>query len=131
MGAWGAGSFENDDAMDWVSNLAKGSGETVLRDAFASCAVTDDRYLEAGDCAIAVAAAEAVAAARGRATGSLPEEVKVWVQKKPAVPPDLLGLAKAAVDRVVRKSELQELWDESDSTDDWRTAMTDLRRRLD
>ena len=131
MGAWGAGSFENDDAMDWVGSLAEGSGDTVLREAFASVAVTDDRYLQAGDCAIAIAAAEAVAAARGRPTGSLPEEVTAWVQKKPAVSADLLGLAKAAVDRVVRKSELQELWDESDSADDWRTAMTDLRGRLD
>ena len=131
MGAWGAGSFENDDAMDWVADLAEGSGDAVLREAFAPFAVTDDRYLEAPGCAIAIAAAEAVAAARGRPTGSLPEEVRDWVKKKPAVSADLLVLARAAVDRVVRKSELQELWDGSDSADEWRAAMADLRARLD
>ena len=131
MGAWGPGSFENDDAMDWVVALAEGSGDSVLREAFARIPFTDDGYLEAPDCAIAIAAAEAVAAARGRPNRSMPEEVTGWVQKKPAVSTDLLGLARVAVDRIASKSELKDLWDESESADEWRTGMNDLRRRLD
>jgi hypothetical protein len=131
MGAWGAGSFENDDAMDWVIGLTKGSGDSVIRGALAPLASTDDSYLEAPTCSIAIAAAEAVAAASGHPTASLPEEVLGWVDKKPAVATDLVVLARAAVDRIVRKSELKDLWDESDSADGWRAAMTDLRRRLD
>jgi uncharacterized protein DUF4259 len=131
MGAWGAGSFDNDDAMDWVVGLAEGSVDNVLRQALAPVASTGDRYLEAPDCSIAIAAAEAVAAARGHPAASLPEDLANWVAKKPTVATDLVGLARAAVDRVVSKSELKDLWDESDSPDDWRAAVNELRKRLD
>jgi len=130
MGAWGAGSFDNDDAMDWVIGLAEGSDDTILREALAPVAAMDDRYLQAPDCSIAIAAAEAVAAARGHPNASLPDEVAGWVAKKPIVATDLVVLARAAVDRIVRNSELKELWAESDSHD-WRTAITDLRQRLE
>ena len=130
MGAWGAGSFENDDAMDWVIGLAQGSGDAVLRSALTPVATTDDRYLEAPDCSIAIAAAEAVAAARGQPNISLPDEVVRWVRKKPEVTADLVALARSAVDRIAAKSELRDLWAESDSAETWRAAMTDLRGRL-
>ena len=130
MGAWGAGSFENDDAMDWVIGLAEGSGDAVLRDALTPITTTDDRYLEGPDCSIAVAAAEAVAAARGHANASLPDEVVEWVRQKPEVTGELVALARSAVDRIAAKSELRDLWDESDSAETWRAAMTDLRARL-
>lgn len=89
--------------MDWVTRLAEGSS----------------------------AAAEAIAAARGHPSASPPEEVVSWVRKKPTLATDLIELAKAAVDRIGRKSELKDLWEESDSADDWRAALTDLRKRLD
>jgi hypothetical protein len=130
MGAWGAGSFENDDAMDWTVGLAEGSGDAVLREALTPVATTDDRYLEAPDCSIAIAAAEAVAAARGHPNVSLPDEVVRWVRNKPDLTVDLVVLARSAVDRIAGKSELRDLWDESDSAEAWRAAMTDLRARL-
>lgn len=55
MGARGAGGFENDDATDWVIELAAGSGDAVLRDALVSVASAGDRYLEAPDCSVAIA----------------------------------------------------------------------------
>ncbi len=131
MGAWGAGSFENDDAMDWVVGLTHESGDAVLREALAPAAIPDDRYLEAPDCSIVIAAAEAIAAARDHPNASLPDEVVEWANKKPDVAIDLVILARSAVDRIVRKSELRDLWDEADSADAWRAAMTDLRSRLD
>jgi hypothetical protein len=131
VGAWGAGSFDNDDAMDWVSALSEGSGDHALREAFAPFATPDDRYLEGPTFSIAIAAAEAVAAARGHPSATAPEEVAGWVNKKPVVATDVVTLARVAVDRIAGKSELKDLWDESDSADEWRTAMSDLRRRLD
>ncbi len=131
MGAWGAGSFDNDDAMDWVAELVAGSGDAVLREALAPVASTDDRYLEAPDCSIAIAAAEAVAAASGHPNESLPEEVAGWVETKPVVAKELIALARTAVERIVLNSELKDLSDESDSAEDWRAAMTDLRKRLE
>jgi hypothetical protein len=131
MGAWAAGSFDNDDAMDWVIGLSDASGDSVVREALAPLVSPDARYLEAPRCSIAIAAAETVAAARGHPTAALPEEVAGWIEKKPAVSPDLVVLAREAVDRILRESELKDLWEESDTGNDWRTAMADLRRRLD
>ena len=127
----GAGSFENDDAMDWVVGLAEGSADSVLREALGPLASTDESYLEAPTCSVAIAAAEAVAAALGHPTASLPEEVVGWVKRRPVVATDLVVLARAAVDRIVRDSELKDLWGENDSANGWRAAMTDLRGRLD
>jgi hypothetical protein len=131
MGAWGAGSFENHDAMDWVIELAASSGDAMLREALAPIASSDDRYLEAPECSVAIAAAEAVAAARGHPSESLPEDVAGWVDAKPIVATELTVLARTAVERIVDKSELKDLWDESDSAEAWRDAMTDLRKRLE
>lgn len=63
-GAWGVGSFENDDAADWSSACSQslGIGPVVraLNDVFSP------GYLEAPQAAEAIAAAEVVAAALGR-----------------------------------------------------------------
>lgn len=131
MGAWGAGSFDNDDAMDWIIGLSDGAGDSVVREALVPVASPNEGYLQAPDCSIAIAAAEAVAAARGHPNPALPDEVAGWVAKKPSLATDLTVLAKAAVERIARDSELKELWDESDSADTWRAAMSDLRKRLD
>jgi hypothetical protein len=64
MGAWGFGSFDNDDAADWIFELEESSGVTALVSAFK--AIKPDRYLEAPECSVALAAAEVVAALRGR-----------------------------------------------------------------
>jgi hypothetical protein len=42
----------------------------------------------------------------------------------------LTPLARKAMARIIVGSELQELWDESDSKAKWRAEMTDLMQRL-
>ncbi|WP_263422475.1 DUF4259 domain-containing protein [Arthrobacter sp. NicSoilB11] len=52
MGAWGCLPFEDDDALDWLQDLEAG-GADVGRQALAKA---DNRYVEAPDGAIAMAA---------------------------------------------------------------------------
>jgi hypothetical protein len=59
------------------------------------------------------------------------DEVVGWVETKPTVATELTALARTAVERIVRKSELKDLWDESDSAEAWWDAMTNLRKRLE
>ena len=64
MGATGAKNFENDDAADWAYDLAESNGTSLLAEAFGVVEKMD--FADAPDCCIALAAAEVVAAAKGK-----------------------------------------------------------------
>lgn len=149
MGAWGANSFENDWAMDWLSNLRESGDASLLRTALSRVVEhggtkhsspsllerlrglsrhTD--WLKASDASRALAAAEIVAAWLGHPRPNLPEGTAVWIQKNaPSFQPDLVPLARQAVAIVKTNSELKDLWEEGDPTK-WKTAVDDLEQRL-
>jgi Domain of unknown function (DUF4259) len=129
MGAWAAGSFDNDDAGNWVWELAEAE-TSILEEVFSRVTDCED-YLEAPDCSIGIAAAEVVAALRKRPATKLPDEVSVFVTRIGAPPPaELVSSALSALKRIKTKSELQELWDESDSRAEWHQAIAELESRL-
>lgn len=130
MGAWAEGSFDNDDACDWGWNLEDARDVTILEDAFG--AVTNaDEYLESLECSEAIAAAEVVAAMRKRPCPKLPKEVQAFVKRIDAPPPQELVLwALEALERIKTKSELKDLWDESEDSEKWYKSVTELESRL-
>jgi hypothetical protein len=132
MGAWGAGPFENDDAIDWVAELAGSRDASPVLTALQRVVdAKETDYLQAPEASIAVAAAEAVSAALGAPPANLPPELGAWIDKhRDAIVPDMVKKGYEATVRVATKSELRELWDESDWADEWHAAMTDLQRRL-
>lgn len=129
MGGWGTGSFENDDVMDWtseLSTLAPADLGKILVDA-----ADAPEYLEAPAASIAVGAAEVVAALNGSPAVSAPKEIDAWVKKHPqALTPALKDAALQAVDRVRRNSELKDLWMQADGLNDWIEVLKDLQARL-
>jgi hypothetical protein len=131
MGAWGAGPFDNDDAGDFVWDLADESALDLVR---AALAAVDGAEVEAPEGSIALAAAEVVAAARGAATPDLPEELALVVAAlAPEVTDDDAARALAAVRAVGGPgSELADLWSEAGGEDEaaWRGALADLGSRL-
>jgi uncharacterized protein DUF4259 len=128
MGAWGAGAFENDDASDWVHELEGRPDLGVVRDRLR--AVIGAEYVEVPEGAIAVAAAEVVAAALGRPSSSLPEVVSTWVSTVPSVEAADVVLAQSGLARArADGSELAELWTEGDANA-WTAALDDLDERL-
>ncbi len=130
MGAWGPGTFENDDAMDWLAEfVASDDGAGVLYWAFE--AVTDaPGYLEAPEASAALAAAEIVAALHGHPSAELPEDAAAWVRDhQGAVSREAPPIARSAVELVRRFSELRELWDEADPAP-WYARVNDLHARL-
>lgn len=132
MGAWGSGSFENDDAMDWVSDLSASPDWSTVQAALDQVlALGPDDYLEAPDASVALAAAEVVAAAMEAPASNLPAEVTDWTAIHGAnVEPDHAKGAYRAVMRVVEQSELQELWEETGDPSGWQGAVVDLQKRL-
>jgi hypothetical protein len=132
MGAWGSGSFENDDASDWIADFCDDPDKELISDALSTVAEMDaDEDLEAPDCTVGIAAAEVVAALKGAANPGMPDDAKECVEKlKIKADPSMVSLALKAVERIKTNSELKELWDESESRNEWDSAMDNLEARL-
>jgi Domain of unknown function (DUF4259) len=135
MGAWGAGLFDNDDARDWAADFERAPSQQALREAFEAVIGVED-YLERDPGSHALAAAEVLAAARGRSCRDLPPALRNWaVANQGVATPDLVTQALAAIDRVmtVESSEVAQLWAETArdaDADAWLANVGDLRRRL-
>jgi Domain of unknown function (DUF4259) len=129
MGAWAHGSFANDDALDWVAMLSR-SGSDAISQALSAVPQADDDYLEAPAASAAIAAAEVVAAQAGSPAAKLPDEVSAWVASQPRPTPELIALARRAVRRVLRLSELCDLWAESKKSEAWQGEVSGLLARL-
>src|SRR4051812_42704110 len=128
MGAWGAGTFENDDARDWLEQLGTLTVEDI---ATLLVRAESSDYLEAPESGVIVAGAEAVAAWRGAPSELAPPAIIQWAAKNTAPPPpDLIALAGRAVQRVRMNSELKDLWLEADGLNEWSAALRDLEQRL-
>lgn len=133
-GAWDTGPFDNDDALDWVWELTDSDDLSVVEDALQSAIDTSD-YLEAPMGSMAVAAAEVVAALKGKPRAELPPEVSEWVKAREyVVKDDLAEAARKAVAEVknAESSELAQLWSESDELAEvWHADLRDLLQRLE
>lgn len=132
MGAWDAGSFGNDDAMDWLAEFEEKPMDAI-RTAIAVVIESDENdYLDAPDCCIALAAVECVAAALGKPPKDFPDEAAETLAARPITPDlNLLKHARRTVEQILGKnSELKELWDESENPDEWYQVINDLKARL-
>jgi Domain of unknown function (DUF4259) len=144
MGAWGAGSFENDAASDWAAELAEHGDVGVVRDTLLGAArCPPDEELDADDAAEALAAAEVVAAGRGRPAKAIPmgtsgPHALAWAAGNRGVgSDDMTELALEALDRVEGDaSELAASWAQERSggggagAREWFSEVEDLRNRL-
>jgi hypothetical protein len=149
MGAWGAGSFQNDWALDWLGDLRESSDATIAYSTL-RCVVehggtrhfpssilerlrgrrrhTD--WLDADVSARALAAAEIVAAWLGNPLSKLPDGTVEWLQQhSSSFQPDIVPLARQAVSIVKANSELKDLWEEGDANE-WCQAIKNLEQRL-
>lgn len=127
MGAWGEGSFDNDDALDWVFELTDATDLQVVRAPLQQ--VLDASEVESWDAANAIAAGEVVAALHGRPLTALPDEVAVFVEGRSASP-ELVDFAARAVRRARDDSELRALWADAGELQAWHATVDDLLGRL-
>jgi len=126
---WGVGSFENDEAAEWLAKLDPITSDD-LTEIFLHAA-DDPDYLEAPDASVAVAAAEVIAALNDSPAADAPREIIEWAKRnRQASTPDLKVLAIRALERVRRNSELKDLWLEADGLNDWIAAIHELQTRL-
>jgi hypothetical protein len=129
MGAWSIEHFDNDAALDWLYDFSMDPSVQALEDTFKAVADTED-YIESDDGSAVLAAAEVIAAAKGKKSTAYPEDTEVFSRLK--ISPELIARALQAIDIVSRQdnSELKELWQESDEYEDWQKAVDELKERL-
>lgn len=130
MSATGAKNFENDDAADWVYELTESNGTELLTEAFSTVEQMD--FADAPDCCIALAAAEVVAAAKGKPSSDLPDEIRTWLDDQENIESfkKLDKRASKVTKKVQAKGELRDTWEESDDWHNWQVAVEGLLKRL-
>jgi hypothetical protein len=131
MGAWAYGTFDNDDGLDLVDELADAKSIEPITLAFTSVLRVGENYLEAPVASKGLAAADVVAVLSGRPAAKLPEEVTHWAKGREPPDPELVKKARKVVTRILMDSELKDLWAESaDLGLLWQKEVEDLLRRL-
>jgi Domain of unknown function (DUF4259) len=134
MGIWGAGSLENDTAVDWMYGLGEVADMSLIEGTLDRALACGDGNLDAADAQEGIAAAEAVArllgnfGARNDYTRTMDDWVS-WMPEKPSL--ELLTKAWRLVERVRQPpSELLELWAKSGGGEAWARSIADLKLRL-
>ncbi len=128
MVGWGTGSFENDDAQNFLSRL----NSVEVGDLKQMLAKAADRdYVDAPESGAVIAVAEVVATARGTPPQAVPSQIAEWVSKIEGAPsPEMSELARRAVYKVRTNSELKDLWLEAEGLNEWSAVLRDLEERL-
>jgi hypothetical protein len=134
MGIWGAGSLDNDTAVDWMYGLGEVADMSLIEGTLDRALAIGNDYLEAADAQEGIAAAEAVARLLGNfgARNDYSRTMDDWVNymtEKPSL--ELLTKAWRIVERVQQPpSELLELWAKSGGAEAWSRSLADLKLRL-
>lgn len=132
MAAGGTGTFDNDDAVEWISGFGA-DGSNAIEEAFETINdLEPGDYIEADLAAHALAAAEVVAAARDGDVSRLPQDAVASVKENAGKinAAKLLAAGRKAVTRVLKGSELKEEWEDSPDSEDWEDNVRELLERL-
>lgn len=138
MGAWGFKNFENDSAADFIYEI-QDNGKSAVRDALLKIVNANDTYIDASECEEALVSIELIAAAQGQPSDDLPEALQAWLAKNDVLSVRkslfskkiaMTSLAERTLHIITSTSELKELWEESESLDEWNTVQEDLHKRL-
>lgn len=124
MGAWGAGGFENDTALDFAARVGS------VDDLVAAFAAEPGETIDADSACTIVAAAECVAAMLGRPADDIPEDLAGRLKGFGKPDAALLETARNHVSMAISNSELCELWAEANDPAEFNLAMTGLIDRL-
>lgn len=132
MGSWGPGNFDNDAAQDWLYDFGENDFRLIDRTLAGVAGMVEADELDAWEAQEVLAAAECVAAAAGFPPARPPQELAEWLAENSPmqVKPEYIEMARKAVARVLAKSELREVWLESEEFGVWETAVHNLQSRL-
>ncbi len=124
MGTWGPGAFENDVALDFAAAI------TTAKDLADALTIrSPDQPIDADAACRIVVVAECVAAMRGHPSDDLPDSLAERLAGFGRPSRSLFHHARDHLSAVMLRSELMQLWAESDPRP-FNLAMHDLLERL-
>jgi Domain of unknown function (DUF4259) len=132
MSTAGIGTFDNDDANDWLEEF-NADPVTALTSALSDVAELDaGDYVDATAAAYALAAAEFVAAARTEDMARLPKPaIKTFKDNLDDInDANLASIARKAVSRVLKHSELKDEHADGDDGQEWLDDVGELLEGL-
>lgn len=129
MAAWGTRTFEEDTALAWISELTDSEDP---REFLVESLSLDSGAIDADQGATVLAASETLVAMLDEPRAGVPEELVDWVGDNDCDDvSDLTEMALAALKKVLsKKSELFEIWSESEEFDEWLENVDQLREIL-
>ena len=132
MGTWDIGTFDNDTACDWAYELESSSDLSVIEKSID--AVLEEDEIDADYACEALAAIDTIVRLQGHSgiQNAYTEVVDRWVEKHQFnIPQELIEKAQKAISLILsEKSELYELWLESNDFDAWKADVQSLAHRL-
>ena len=126
MGTFGGGSFENDGALDFAATVQSADDIAAV---FAAMPEDPEISVDADDAQRIVAAADCVATMLGRPADDIPASLEERLAKIGKPSSELVETARNSLSRVLRLSELVDLWAEDDPRP-FNRAVTLLIERL-
>lgn len=130
MGAWGFGYFQNDDAADLLGELIGEANWGAAERAVDAVLGVGDGYLEAPESSAAIGAAALIAARAGTLAADLDVDDAKVINGMPVAPAALVAKAKAALARILKQSELADLWNDAGEKDAWHACVVQLESAL-
>jgi hypothetical protein len=137
MGTWTTTAFGNDFALDWAQDLQESKDLFFIEDTLNNVLSADSaEYLEAPFAAAGLAAIEVLARiyCKPGDDDENTQEIDAWVEevsKKAKRRTDLIEKSQRAIEHILsERSELRELWQDSEHYEDWRASVTDLKARI-
>ena len=130
MGAWDFGNLDNDSALDFLDEFENAKDKIVcLSNLLSNIAVAGD-YIDADLGSQGLAAAELVAAVRGKPNPKLSNDASANAATLKA-DDALVALARRTAVKVKsEQSELRDLWEETSDYAQWVRAVDELTERL-
>jgi hypothetical protein len=131
MGAWGIGNFENDSAGDWLYEFGENPTKVFLEKTLDT--VFKEEYLDSDIASEALATIEAITLIMGNSKEDKEELENVdFDTLKSSFDTALYDKSIKCLNRILEKNnnELYELWEESESFEDWKNVVLDLKNRV-
>ena len=136
MGTWAVDAFGNDYAQDWAEDLKETSNLDAVENTLDVALEDNGDELEMPFAVEALVAIEVLARLQGKGGAHTGDSAAVddWVdarKPKARLRTDLAAKAGRVIERILsERSELRELWEESEHYQEWLASVEDLRSRL-